>query len=87
MSWNLSSYFPEFDGPEMRRFKEALAADIASLKGEAAALPPLTAESAVSWEPSWANYESNSSARSKKPPRKRSRHSLRGPHWRARRIT
>ncbi|HUD00514.1 MAG TPA: M3 family oligoendopeptidase [Candidatus Polarisedimenticolaceae bacterium] len=50
MSWDLSSYFPEFNGPEMRRFKDALARDIASLKAEAAALPPLTTESAASWE-------------------------------------
>ncbi len=50
MSWDLSSYFPEFDGPEMRRFKEGLARDIASLKAEAAALPPLITESAASWE-------------------------------------
>jgi oligoendopeptidase F len=50
MSWDLSSYFPEFNGPEMRRFKDRLAGDIASLKAEAAALAPLTAESAASWE-------------------------------------
>ncbi len=50
MSWDLSSYFPEFDGPEMRRFKDGLARDIASLKAEAAALPPLISESAASWE-------------------------------------
>src|SRR2546426_1036271 len=24
MNWDLTSYFPQFDGPEMRRFKEAL---------------------------------------------------------------
>ena len=50
MSWDLLSYFPEFNGPEMRRFKHRLAGDIASLKAEAAALAPLTAESAASWE-------------------------------------
>ncbi|HEX7227152.1 MAG TPA: hypothetical protein VF353_05195, partial [Candidatus Binatia bacterium] len=50
MSWDLSSYFPEFNGPEMRRFKDGLARDIASLKAEAAALPPLITESAASWE-------------------------------------
>ena len=50
MSWDLSSYFPEFNGAEMRRFKDGLARDIASLKAEAAALPPLTTESAASWE-------------------------------------
>jgi oligoendopeptidase F len=50
MSWDLSSYFPEFNGPEMRRFKDGLARDIASLQAEAASLPPLIAESAASWE-------------------------------------
>jgi oligoendopeptidase F len=50
MTWDLSSYFPEFNGPEMRRFKDELARDIASLKAGAAALPPLTTESAADWE-------------------------------------
>jgi oligoendopeptidase F len=50
MSWDLSSYFPEFNGPEMRRFKDRLAGDIALLKAEAAALAPLTAESLAGWE-------------------------------------
>jgi oligoendopeptidase F len=50
MSWDLTSYFPQFNGPEMRRFKDRLVGDIASLKAEAAALPSLTAETAVSWE-------------------------------------
>ena len=50
MSWDLSSYFPEFNGPEMRRFKQALAGDIASVKAEAISLPPLTAESVAGWE-------------------------------------
>jgi len=50
MSWDLASYFPEFNGSEMRRFKQGLASDIASLKAEAAALPPLAPESSASWE-------------------------------------
>lgn len=50
MSWDLASYFPEFNGSEMRRFKQGLISDIASLKAEAAALPPLTTESSASWE-------------------------------------
>ena len=50
MSWDLSSYFPQFNGPDMRRFKDGLARDIASLRAEAAALPPLTAETAPTWE-------------------------------------
>ncbi|HEU4638941.1 MAG TPA: M3 family metallopeptidase, partial [Candidatus Binatia bacterium] len=50
MSWDLASYFPEFNGSEMRRFKQGLISDIASLKAEAAALPPLATESSASWE-------------------------------------
>jgi oligoendopeptidase F len=50
MTWDLTSYFPQFDGPEMRRFKEALRSDVASLCQQAAALPPLSEESADAWE-------------------------------------
>jgi oligoendopeptidase F len=48
--WDLSSYFPTFDGPEMREFKEKLAADIRSLQERAAALAPLSNENAAEWE-------------------------------------
>jgi len=50
MTWDLTSYFAQFDGPEMRRFKEALRSDVASLHKQAAALPPLSEESADPWE-------------------------------------
>ena len=50
MTWDLTSYFPQFDGPEMRRFKESLLSDISCLKQEAATLPSLTNENAASWE-------------------------------------
>jgi len=50
MTWNLTSYFPQFDGPEMRRFKEALRTDVAGLREQAAVLPPLSEESADAWE-------------------------------------
>jgi oligoendopeptidase F len=50
MTWDLTSYFPEFDGPEMRRFKDALRSDVGALREEAAALPPLNKESADAWE-------------------------------------
>ncbi len=49
MTWDLTSYFPDFDGPEMREFKQALVNDIAALKNEAAALPPLGHDDAL-WE-------------------------------------
>jgi len=50
MTWDLISYFPEFNGPEMRRFKEELRADVASLKQEAASISELTNETAAKWE-------------------------------------
>lgn len=50
MTWDLSSYFPEFNGPEMRRFKEELRADIGLLKQRAATLGNLTGETAAEWE-------------------------------------
>ena len=50
MTWDLTSYVPRFDGPEMRLFKEALRSDVASLQEQAAALRPLTEENADTWE-------------------------------------
>jgi oligoendopeptidase F len=50
MAWDLTSYFPQFDGPEMRQFKEALRRDVAALREQVAALPPLSEESANAWE-------------------------------------
>jgi oligoendopeptidase F len=50
MSWDLSSYFPQFNGTEMLRFKEALRDDIRSLQRAASALPALVPESATAWE-------------------------------------
>jgi oligoendopeptidase F len=50
MTWDLTSYFPQFDGSEMRQFKAALRNDVGSLREQAAALPPLTEESADAWE-------------------------------------
>ena len=50
MTWDLTSYFPEFNGPEMRRFKEELRGDVASLKQEAASISELTNETAAKWE-------------------------------------
>jgi len=49
-TWDLTSYFPEFNGPEMLQFKEALRHDIASLRDKAASLPILTDASLAAWE-------------------------------------
>lgn len=50
VNWDLTSYFPSFDGPEMRAFKKKLAADIASIQKKAAKLPVLSARTAGDWE-------------------------------------
>ena len=50
MSWDLTSYFPEFNGVEMLRFKEAIRNDVAALQRSAAALPVVNAASAANWE-------------------------------------
>ena len=50
MTWDLTSYFPQFDGPEMRQFKAALRGDVASLMEQAASLPSLNTASADQWE-------------------------------------
>jgi oligoendopeptidase F len=50
MTWDLTSYFPTFNGPEMLQFKAAIRNDVASLQGAAAALPALSVESILEWE-------------------------------------
>ncbi len=50
VTWDLTSFFPTFDGPEMRAFKEQLAADIKTLQEKAGALAPLSHENAAEWE-------------------------------------
>lgn len=50
MTWDLTSYFPEFNGVEMLQFKAAIRNDVAALRQAAAALPALTAESTQAWE-------------------------------------
>jgi oligoendopeptidase F len=50
MTWDLSSYFSEFNGPEMLQFKEGIRNDISSLSQVAGRLPVLNAESMSAWE-------------------------------------
>ncbi|MGH7797662.1 MAG: M3 family oligoendopeptidase [Candidatus Binatia bacterium] len=50
MTWDLTSYFSAFNGPEMLQFKEAIRNDVAALQRAAASLPILHAESAPAWE-------------------------------------
>lgn len=48
--WDLTGYFPEFNGPEMLDFKKKLAADVKALQKKGAALAPLSAKTAGAWE-------------------------------------
>ena len=50
MNWDLTSFFPEFDGPEMKAFKAALEKDMRLACKKASALPPLSAKNAGEWE-------------------------------------
>lgn len=50
MNWDLTPYFPEFNGIEMGQFKEALQKDIASLREKAAGLSALDSENMAEWE-------------------------------------
>jgi oligoendopeptidase F len=50
MNWDLSTYFPEFNGPEMREFKDRLKKDIESLKGKAAPMSSLDNSNKAEWE-------------------------------------
>ena len=50
MTWDLTSYFPEFNGPEMLQFKAAIGANVAALQKAAAGLTALNCESALAWE-------------------------------------
>jgi len=50
VTWDLSSYFPKFNGPEMTAFKKKLTADVAALQKKAATAPPLSPKTAGEWE-------------------------------------
>ena len=57
IQWNLTSYFPAFNGPEMLKFKNKLTEDLASMQKKAAKLPPLSAKTANNWEKLLLNAE------------------------------
>ena len=50
MDWDLTSYFPEFNGPEMKEFKKKLSEDIASIRAESSVLSPLDENNMDKWE-------------------------------------
>lgn len=49
MNWDLTSYFPEFDGPEMREFKESLKKEIETVRDKASSLAPLDGLNRSEW--------------------------------------
>ena len=57
MNWDLQSYFPTFNGPEMTNFREALEADLAGLRGRAAALEALAEDNDSQWEAIFLDYQ------------------------------
>ena len=57
MNWDLTSYFPEFDGAEMRGFKNRLKEDIKSLREGAASLSSLDDSNQSDWEDVFLKYE------------------------------
>ncbi|MFC1679769.1 hypothetical protein ACFL2T_06115 [Elusimicrobiota bacterium] len=48
--WDLTSFFPKFNGSEMTEFKGKLYSDIAELQRRAASLDPLSKDTASEWE-------------------------------------
>ncbi len=50
MDWDLTSYFVEYGGPEMKEFKAKLKEDILTMKDEAASLSHLDNENREDWE-------------------------------------
>ena len=50
MNWDLTSYFPEFDGPEMREFRAGIERDLADLQERAQGLETLSQDNLQDWE-------------------------------------
>ena len=50
MNWDLQSYFPCFDGPEMRQFVEELERDVAAAQRRAGGLGTLCRQNEAEWE-------------------------------------
>jgi oligoendopeptidase F len=55
--WSLESYFPEFDGPKYREFKQALKVDTAALLREIEALAPLHESTLGGWAEVFIKWE------------------------------
>ena len=50
MNWDLTSYFPEFNGPRMKEFKKELKDDIESTRNKASSLSSLDTDNQDEWE-------------------------------------
>jgi oligoendopeptidase F len=57
MTWDLTTYFPAFNGAEMLQFKEAIRKDVAVMQRAAASLPVLDSASAADWEALFLQHE------------------------------
>ncbi|MDP6561227.1 MAG: hypothetical protein QF619_14095, partial [Candidatus Binatia bacterium] len=57
MDWDLTPYFPQFNGIEMKEFKEKLRGDISDLIKTASMLTPLTGGNEDRWEGIFEKYE------------------------------
>jgi oligoendopeptidase F len=57
MNWDLTSYFPEFNGPEMKEFKKQLKNDIESIRNQASSLSSLDSNNLEEWEKVFLNSE------------------------------
>jgi len=47
--WDMTPYFPEFDGPAYREFRASLTADVADLLGEVRSAAPLSDRTSSAW--------------------------------------
>ena len=56
-NWDMTNFFPSFDGPERRDFTERLRSDVERLSEQAAGLAPLASDNAAAWESVVIGYE------------------------------
>ncbi len=47
--WDMTPYFPEFDGSQYREFRASLIADVANLLGEVRSAAPLSDQTSSAW--------------------------------------
>ena len=57
MNWDLTDYFPAFNGPEMVRFKETVQKDLDELLQAASGLPGLSLDNLTEWETVFLRHE------------------------------